>query len=148
MPTFSQQDYWDCIGDRGGDGDPEDGCGQSWRYRYDWGEGSGQAFSLEEGFYLDIGHINHRQPVQILTAERSHPIEYAFAWERGTYHLWGSGLAPAEVYEIAPMAEWTISVHLDVEIFLQHLAVPKGLTHLVRSPIGCTGSSRHAQLQK
>lgn len=115
----------------------------------DEGVGYIQALDLRPGLTLDLYnyhlHEDACEPDEVEhIPERSHPLEYAFyldnrSPDRGQYRLWGSGLAPAEVWQSADsISVFQMNVHLEPEIFEAFVANPKeglpeNLQHLVRS---------------
>jgi AraC-like DNA-binding protein len=115
----------------------------SWICPPDLGVGYTQEIDLRSGVKLDIYNYRCYEIEEEVgwNQEREHPLEYAFYFgdrksKRDRYCLWGSGLAPKEVYTPTNFM-FQLNVHLEPEVFQRFInnspeGLPDNLQHLIR----------------
>lgn len=145
MPiTLSQADYWELI-----ESSPEAAIAPSGDsicpFPARLGEGYYRSVPLSDGLDLEIVDYRLKDDVSVRCGDRSHPLEYAFE-QIGTvgkstqrYHVWGSGLAPEELWHTVGSARIVrVNVHIEPAVFRQWIgntnALPAALKPLLRSP--------------
>ncbi|MBD2566094.1 MULTISPECIES: helix-turn-helix transcriptional regulator [Nostoc] len=160
--TISQQAFWDlfvespevkkrCDGLCSIVGDRWDMFDTISYFPKELGKGFYGEIELRDGLYLAISEHQLHDDLIIKLPERQHPLEYSFylagynqdkhfAVSSGQNRLWGSGLAPKEMYKsFKSEKNIEINVHMEPELFRFFMGkekkqLPQELTHLVRKP--------------
>ena len=125
--TFSQGDYANLIkaAQPSENASSKDAVETVIHYPAQICQGSYRLILLREGVWLRIPHYQlHTEDVEIVSPERSHPLEYAFylsgkVYEQevitaGQYLFYGSGMAPADVVrDSADETVLEVNVHIE-----------------------------------
>ncbi len=123
-----------------------------WMFNYpeEVAKGCCRSIQLREGTELEISDCKFHDNLRLRLPEREHVLEYSFclsgkyqnedfSFGSGQYALYGSGMAPKEVFETQSSERiLEINVHLYPETFLAFLGnytgeMPSELAHLIRS---------------
>ena len=149
--TLSQRDHWDLTtATRLTDETSSQNSFETvFAYPAQLGEGSYRFVQLREGVMLRISHFQlDTDNVEIVSPERSHPLEYYFCLSgrlygqevvtAGQYYLNGSGMALAEVTgDLADEPILSVNVHISPSALKTFLGetfdlANGGLAHLIR----------------
>lgn len=149
--TLSQRDYWDLV--NASRCTHQSLAVQPFETIIPFPEQLGQGYyrfiQLREGVGLRISHFQlHTEDVEMVSPERSHPLEYYFClsgkvYEQevvaaGQYYFNGSGMAPAEVAgDSADEPILSVNVHITPSALKTFLGetfdfTSGGLSHLIR----------------
>ena len=156
MPiTISQQDYWGLVREAQlkKNLNHSDKFDATWQYPEELGQGTYQEIRLMPGIILDITRYHLHDRLIVRSPERSHEIEFNFAIAgksahvgkflhnhstvAGQYELFGSGIAPIEIWESSPTEPFmAVGVHVKPELLQDFLGdcelASTELEHLIK----------------
>jgi len=123
--TLSQADYLSWLNEAS-DATPDDATEEIMRYPTTLGQGQQCSITLRQGIDLIIDDCCLNEDLVVKHRERLHPLEYSFEYVQRDnhyqpcYHLYGSGLAPADLWQVPGNQRIVgINVHIEPQIFEQ-----------------------------